>query len=90
MTRSQLIAKLAEETMMTKSEIESVLKAQTKIVTEAVASDDTVELTGLGKFSRIERKARQGVNPSTGAKISIAAKMAPKFKVSKSLKDAVV
>ena len=40
-------------------------------------------------FEVVERKERQGVNPSTGEKITIPASKALKFKASKTLKDSI-
>ena len=45
---------------------------------------------GLGRLVRVERKARMGRNPATGAAIKIAAKKVVKFRISKSAKDAIV
>jgi DNA-binding protein HU-beta len=42
-------------------------------------------LVGFGTFSVVEKAARQGVNPATGAKIEIAAKKVAKFKAGKGL-----
>ena len=45
----------------------------------AVVAGDKVQLLGFGTFAVKKRPARQGVNPSTGAKITIAAKKVVKF-----------
>jgi len=45
---------------------------------------------GLGKLVRVERKARMGRNPATGESIQIPAKKVVKFRVSKSVKDAIM
>ena len=46
-------------------------------------------LTGFGAFQVIKRKARVGINPSTGKKMQIPAKKVPKFKAGKALKGLV-
>jgi len=48
-----------------------------------------VNLTGFGRFDVRKRKAREGRNPQTGATIQIAARKVPRFKASKTLKEAV-
>jgi DNA-binding protein HU-beta len=48
-----------------------------------------VTLTGFGSFSVVERAARIGRNPSTGAQITIPAAKKVKFAPGKFLKDAV-
>ena len=58
-------------------------------ITDALVEGDKVALVGFGTFAVKERAARQGVNPRTGEKVTIAAAKAPAFKAGKALKDAV-
>ncbi len=58
-------------------------------ITDALKGGDDVRLTGFGSFSVSARPAREGKNPRTGEKITIAASKAVKFTVGKALKDAV-
>ena len=50
---------------------------------------DKVALVGFGTFSVSKRKARTARNPRTGETIEVPAKMAPKFKAGRDLKNAV-
>ena len=45
---------------------------------------------GLGKLVLVNRKARMGRNPATGATIKIPAKRVVKFRVAKACKDAIL
>ena len=56
---------------------------------EVLGSGDEVGFTGFGKFSVSERGERQGVNPRTGERITIAASRAPKFSAGAGLKSRV-
>ena len=47
-------------------------------------------LPGIGRLKKVERKARTGRNPATGATIKIPAKKVVKLTLAKSLKDAIV
>ena len=47
-------------------------------------------IPGLGKIVLVNRKARMGRNPATGATIKIAAKRVVKFRVAKAAKDAIL
>ncbi len=58
-------------------------------IKEALVKGDSVQLIGFGTFSVTEKPAREGVNPATGAKITIAAKKVAKFKPGKELAEAV-
>jgi len=89
MTKDQLIDAVATKCGCSKKEAGDCLEAILDAVTGALQKGDKVVLTGFGAFQVSQRKARQGVNPKTGAKIQIPAMTAPKFKAGKALKDAV-
>jgi nucleoid DNA-binding protein len=89
MTKAELIDKVADDAGLTKKDAAAAVNATFDAITGELAGGGSVTVTGFGTFDVRERKARQGVNPSTGAKIQIAASKAPGFKAGKSLKDAV-
>ncbi len=47
-------------------------------------------MPGIGRLVRVERKARMGRNPATGAAIKIPAKKVVKFRVAKVVRDTIV
>ena len=51
---------------------------------------DGFKIPGLGKLVLVNRKARMGRNPATGAAIKIPAKRVVKFRVAKACKDAIL
>ena len=55
----------------------------------ALSSGDDVNFTGFGKFSVAERAPRQGVNPRTRERITIAGGRVPKFSAGAALKSQV-
>lgn len=89
MTKVELIDSIAKETSYPKAQIDNVVKAFTKTVTEALANGQDVQLIGFGTFEVVKRAEREGINPQTKEKITIAASKVPKFKPGKALKDAV-
>jgi len=58
-------------------------------ITTHLQNGDSVRLPGLGSFSVIHRRARPGRNPRTGEALTIAASNGVRFKVSRTLKDAL-
>ena len=58
-------------------------------IQRAVAAGERVTLTGFGTFERVERPARTGRNPRTGAALEIAASAAPRFHAGAALRAAV-
>jgi DNA-binding protein HU-beta len=65
--------------------VESVLNG----ITGTLATGGDVNFTGFGKFSVAERGPRQGVNPRTGERITIAGGRVPKFSAGAALKSKV-
>ena len=89
MNKTELAAIIAEKAELTKKDAEAVLNAIMDSVKEALAKGDKVSLGGFGTFEVRERAAREGKNPRTGEKLTIAACKVPAFKAGKALKEAV-
>jgi len=89
MNKAELIEAMASKAGLTKKDAGAALDAFTATVTETLSKKDTVALIGFGTFATSQRAAREGVNPSTGAKINIPATTVAKFKVGAKLKEAV-
>ncbi len=89
MNKAELVEKVAGVVGLTKKDVNNVVDAVTSAITDSLAGGEKVTLVGFGTFQVQKRKARQGVNPQTGDKISIPAKDVPKFKAGRSLREAV-
>ena len=89
MNKTELVAAIAEKTELSKKDSEKALKAFIDVVSEELQKGEKIQLVGFGTFEVVERAAREGRNPLTGAKMKIKASKAPKFKAGKALKDAV-
>jgi len=87
--KSELIAKMAEKSGLTKKDNEAVLKAFIESVEEALEGGEKVQLVGFGTFETRERAARVGRNPRTKEEIQIPASKVLVFKVGKEFKDIV-
>jgi DNA-binding protein HU-beta len=90
MTRTELIAALADQAGMEKKDSKVFLESLTTLVENTIKAGGEVPLKGLGKFKVQNRQARMGRNPATGEAIQIPAKTVVKFTVAKALKDLVV
>ncbi|MCI8750526.1 MAG: HU family DNA-binding protein [Lachnospiraceae bacterium] len=89
MNKTELVAAIAEKTELSKKDSEKALKAFIDVVSEELQKGEKIQLVGFGTFEVVERAAREGRNPLTGAKMKIKASKAPKFKAGKALKDVV-
>ena len=89
MNKNELITAIAEKSGLSKKDSEKALKAFEESVTEELSKGGKVQLVGFGIFDVIERAAREGRNPQTREPMMIAASKSPRFRVGKTLKDAV-
>jgi DNA-binding protein HU-beta len=88
MTKADIIAALADKTGSTKKTAADFYDALVEVVTEQVGAGEEVKMSGIGNFKVVDRPARKGRNPKTGASIMIPATKALKFSGSKPLKEA--
>lgn len=89
MNKSELVAALATANGLSKKQADEVVDTISTTISTALAAGDEVTLPCIGKLSVVQRAARTGRNPQTGAEVKIAAKRAPKFSAAKALKDAL-
>ena len=89
MNKAELIAKIAEDAGITKTQANLTVDAFVDAVTKTLKKGDKVTLVGFGTFSVSKRAARNGRNPQTGAVIKIKAKKVAKFKAGKGLSSKI-
>ena len=90
MTKTALIAALAEELGVSKKLAGELVNAFVESVINWVKKNGEVRLTGFGTFKKSKRKAREGVNPQDPSKkIKIPAMNVVTFKAGSEFKAAV-
>ncbi len=89
MTKTELIAAVAEKAGLTKKDADRVVAATFETIAQALANGDKVQVSGFGIFDTKKREARTGLNPRTKETIQIPASTQPVFKAGKALKDLV-
>jgi DNA-binding protein HU-beta len=85
MNKAELIAKIADDAEITKTQANSALDSFIEAVTKTLKGNGKVTLVGFGTFSVSKRAARNGRNPQTGEVIKIKAKKVARFKAGKEL-----
>jgi DNA-binding protein HU-beta len=88
MTKAQIVGGVAEAVGITKKQADVALEALVTMAYKNAKNGFTVP--GLGKLVLVNRQARMGRNPATGATIKIPAKRVVKFRVAKACKDAIL
>ena len=89
MNKAELIAKLADDASLTKTQANATLDSFISAITKTLKGGGKVTLVGFGTFSVTKRAARNGRNPQTGAVIKIKAKKVAKFKAGKELSSKI-
>ncbi|WP_267872692.1 HU family DNA-binding protein [Massiliimalia massiliensis] len=89
MTKTELIAAVAEKAELSKKDAEKAVNATVEAISNSLKDGDKVQLVGFGTFEVRDRAARDGINPATGKTIKIPATKVPAFKAGKALKDLV-
>jgi DNA-binding protein HU-beta len=89
MNKTELVEKIAAGAGISKIDAKKALDATVTAIKDALVADEKVSLIGFGTFSISVRPAREGINPATKEKITIAAKKVAKFKAGAELTDAM-
>jgi len=89
MTKTQLVAAVAEAMGADKKTAAAAMDAIASVVAREVAAGGAVNLPGLGKVVCRARPERQVRNPATGESVTKAADKQVKFAIAKALKDSV-
>ncbi|WP_182353950.1 HU family DNA-binding protein [Flaviflexus huanghaiensis] len=89
LNRTELIAKIAERSNLTKTDADAAMNALQEVLVESLAAGEAVKITGLMSIERTERAARKGRNPRTGEEIEIPAGHGVKLSAGSALKKAV-
>lgn len=84
-----LVEKVAATISITKADAERAVEAIIEAISTHLKKGEEVSIAGLGIFEAKTRAGRTGRNPRTGETIQIKAMRVPKFRASKTLKDAV-
>lgn len=89
MTKADLIEGIAKDTGLTKADSERALNALLDLAKATIKREGRLPLAGFGTFVLINRKARTGRNPQTGAPIQIRASKVVRFRPGKELKESL-
>ena len=87
-SKHEIIAELAAIAGVEKKQAAAMLEALVTMACQEASNGFAIP--GLGKLVKVDRKARMGRNPSTGATIEIPAKTVLKFRIAKAAKDAIL
>ena len=88
-TKENTASEVAIQIELQPTAADQAIKAFTAAITAALVKKDSVSLVGFGTFSTVEVAQKSGKVPGTDKTYTKEAHTAPKFKIGKTLKDAV-
>jgi DNA-binding protein HU-beta len=88
MTKDDIVATMAYDADISKRAAKDAYDSLVGIILGEVSGGNNLRVPDIGTFKVVDRKARKGRNPKTGAVITIPARKALTFSAAKSLKDA--
>lgn len=89
MNKTEFVERLAEKTGLSRRDTLKAYDAWVELITNELASNRAVILTGFGKFEARARKESSRINPQTQKRITVPKKVVPAFKPGKNLKQIV-
>jgi len=89
MKKQELIKQLAREEKISERKASSLLYAVFDIISEALANQEKVKISGFGTFLTVKRKGRKIRNPRTHKIIEIGDYYIPHFRAGEPLKQKV-
>ena len=90
MTQTQVVREIASACGVNNKVAKQCIETLAAIAIKETKKTGMFVVPGIGRLVRVDRKARMGRNPATGAPIKIPAKKVVKFRVAKACKDAVL
>lgn len=89
MNKADIVSVVNEKIGGTKKGAEEVVELVFNSITDELKKGGEVSISGFGIFAAKQRAARKARNPRTGDIVDVPAMKVPKFRASKTLKDAV-
>ena len=87
MNKNELVRAIANNAGITLKDAETAFDSVITAITDGLNAGEKIQISGFGTFELKAKDAREGINPKTGEKISIAASKTPIFKFGKAYKD---
>lgn len=92
MNRKELIEQVLKDkdlSKMSKKQANHFIEIFLETIKRTIKKGEDVTLVGFGTFTKTRKASRLGVNPGTGERIRIRARVVPKFKPGKPWKESL-
>jgi len=83
LTKSDVVAAIYPRLNRKGAEVKGIVEILLRLMKQAIKKDNTLLISGFGKFEAYEKVARKGRNPQTGESLMLQARRVVVFRVSK-------
>ncbi len=90
MTKSDIVNHFSKKFELNKRQAKEIIDEYSTLAASQTKKVGSFMLPGLGKLTKVKRKARKGRNPATGEVIKIPAKTVVKMRLTKTCSEAIV
>ena len=90
MTKAQIVSHFSDKFELTKKQASEVVNEFSDLAIAQTKKVGSFTLPGIGKLTKVKRKARKGRNPATGEEIKIPAKTVVKMRLLKGCTEAIL
>jgi integration host factor subunit beta len=90
LTKSDLIRRLSQKQRhLAHNDVDQAINGLIKMMSDALATGERIEVRGFGSFSLRYRRPRAGRNPASGEIVNLSSKYVPHFKPGKELRTRI-
>ena len=83
LTKADIIDYVYDKTDKNRSEIKGLVEGLLQIMKDAIKNENSLLLSGFGKFESYAKEARKGRNPNTSRAITLPARKVVVFRLSR-------
>ena len=87
LVKKDIIDQVGERLELSPKEAQYTVESLLDIIKDCLASGEAVKIAGFGKFVLRDKRARRGLNPQTGAEITVSERRVLTFRPSLKLRS---
>ncbi|MFW6323652.1 MAG: integration host factor subunit alpha [Desulfovibrionales bacterium] len=87
LTKADIVDQIYEQTDRNRAEVKNQVEILLKTMKDAIKEDQSLLISGFGKFESYEKKARKGRNPQTTESITLPSRKVIVFRLSRKFRS---
>jgi len=89
LTKADIVTAIYEKSDRTRADVKDVVEKLLRLMKHAMKKDNSLLISGFGKFEVYDKQARKGRNPMTGGSLTLPPRRVVVFRVSKKFRAAL-